>query len=54
LGATYVALRASYPLLLGGRVSKVQSKRVAFVTFPSYAIVFGMLLGAAWSALVRT
>ena len=51
LGATYVVLRAAYPFLLGKRVSKVQSKRVAFVTFPCYAIVFSMLGGAAWSAL---
>jgi len=34
-------------------VSKVQSKRVAFVTFPCYAIVFSMLGGAAWSAFAR-
>lgn len=53
LGAAYVVLRSSYPLLLGKRVSKVQSKRVALVTFPSYAIVFTMLGGAAWAALVR-
>lgn len=53
LGAAYVALRAVYPLLLGKRVSKVQSKRVAFVTFPCYAIVFAMLGGAAWSAFAR-
>lgn len=43
LGGAYVVLRALYPLLLGRRVSKVQSKRVAFVTFPCYGIVFGML-----------
>jgi MAPEG family len=47
LGAVYVALRTAYPFLLGERVSKVQSKRVAFVTFPCYAIVFAMLGGAA-------
>jgi hypothetical protein len=52
LGAAYVALRSSYPLLLGTRVSKLQSKRVALVTFPCYAIVFTMLGGAAWAALV--
>lgn len=50
LGAAYVLLRTAYPLLLGGRVSKVQSKRVAFVTFPSYAIVFTMFGGAIWAA----
>jgi hypothetical protein len=52
LGVAYIALRATYPLLLGKRVSKTQSKRVAFVTFPSYAIVFTMLGGAAWSVWV--
>ncbi len=53
LGAAYVALRAIYPFLLGKRVSKVQSRRVALVTFPCYAIVLTMLGGAAWAALVK-
>ena len=53
LGAAYVLLRSSYPLLLGKRLSKVQSKRVVLVTFPCYAIVFTMLGGAAWAALGR-
>lgn len=52
LGAAYVALRSAYPFLLGRRVSRLQSKRVALVTFPSYAIVFTMLGGAAWAGLV--
>jgi hypothetical protein len=47
LGAAYLVLRATYPVLLGRRVSRLQSRRVAFVTFPSYAIVFTMLIGAA-------
>ena len=51
LGAAYVVLRAIYPFLLGERVSKVQSKRVALVTFPCYLIVFALLGGAAWRAL---
>ena len=51
LGALYVVLRAIYPFLLGSRVSKVQSKRVALVTFPCYLIVATMLGGAAWAAL---
>jgi hypothetical protein len=51
LGAAYVVLRSAYPLLLGKRVSMVQSKRVALVTFPCYAIVLTMLGGAAWAAL---
>lgn len=52
LGAAYVLLRGLYPLLLGTRLSKVQSKRVAFVTFPCYAIVFTMLGGTAWAAFI--
>ncbi len=51
LGAAYVVLRGFYPFLLGKRVSKMQSKRVAFVTIPCYGIVFTMLGGAAWAAL---
>lgn len=39
LGALYVALRAAYPFLLGGRVAGTQSKRVVFATGPAYAIV---------------
>lgn len=53
LGAAYVILRTIYPFLLGTRVSKVQSKRVALVTFPSYLIVFTMLGGAAWTAFTK-
>lgn len=53
LGGAYVVLRGAYPILLGRRVSKVQSKRVILATFPCYAIVFTMLSGAAWAGLVR-
>lgn len=53
LGAAYVSLRGVYPLLLGKRLSNVQSKRVALVTFPCYAIVFTMLGGAAWAAFME-
>lgn len=53
LGAAYVVLRSIYPFLLGKRVSKVQSRRVALVTFPCYAIVFTLLGGAAWAALIK-
>lgn len=42
-GAAYVALRIFYPILLGRRLSKIQSKRVYVVTLPSYALVLGML-----------
>jgi hypothetical protein len=53
LGAAYVVLRGVYPILLGKRISKLQSDRVVFVTVPCYAIVFTMLGGAVWSALVK-
>jgi hypothetical protein len=52
LGTAYIVLRGVYPLLLGKRVSKTQAKQVALVTFPCYAIVFAMLGGAAWAALL--
>lgn len=52
LGAAYVLLRGVYPLLLGPSVSKVQSKRVALITFPSYAIVWTLLGGASWAAFL--
>jgi hypothetical protein len=43
LGAAYVGLRAVYPFLLGSRIEQVQSRRVAFVTFPCYGIIAWML-----------
>jgi uncharacterized MAPEG superfamily protein len=52
LGAVYLALRAAYPLLLGPRVEQVQPKRVAFVTFPCYALIAWMLVASvshAWT-----
>lgn len=52
LGAAYVSLRGVYPLLVGKRLSKIQSRRVAFVTFPCYAIVFTMLGGAIRAAFL--
>jgi hypothetical protein len=50
LGAAYVLLRSAYPVLLGKRIDKLQSRRVALVTVPSYLIVWTMLSGAAWAA----
>ncbi len=53
LGGAYIALRAAYPLLLGARIEQVQPRRVAFVTFPCYAIIGWMLarsVARAWSA----
>jgi uncharacterized MAPEG superfamily protein len=46
LGGAYVVLRAIYPFLLGSRIERVQSRRVAFVTFPCYAII-GWMLGSS-------
>ena len=51
LGAAYVVLRAAYPRALGRRVSKMNPKRVAFVTTPCYAIVFTMLGCTLWAVL---
>ena len=50
-GGAYVLLRAMYPLLLGRRVSKLNSKRVAFVTTPAYLLIFTMLGRTAAAAL---
>jgi len=49
-GTTYVLLRALYPVLLGKKVSKIQSKRVYWVTLPCYLIVFYLLGSTAWVA----
>ena len=54
LGASYVVLRALYALILGRRVSNTQTKRVAFATFPSYAIVLFMLIGAVVGAFGKS
>ena len=43
LGSVYVVLRAIYPFLLGARIEQVQSRRVAFVTFPCYGLIAWML-----------
>ena len=51
-GGVYVALRALYPMLLGKRLSKIQSKRVYWVTLPCYGIIFYLLASTAWLALV--
>lgn len=51
LGSAYVGFRALYPVLLGRKVSKIQSKRVYFVTLPCYVIVFYFLGSTVWAAL---
>ena len=50
-GGLYIILRLFYPLLLGRRVSKIQSKRVYFVTFTSYLIIFFMFGSIIWTVL---
>lgn len=51
LGLVYTLLRAAYPFLLGGSVSKAQSKRVFLATGPSYAIVFFLLGRSVFEAV---
>jgi hypothetical protein len=51
LGGAYVVLRALYPVLLGRSLSKIQSKRVFFVTGPCYGIVFYLLGSTVYGAL---
>ena len=43
-GVLYVALRAIYPILLGKKVSKVNTKKVCFVTIPCYMIIFSFFI----------
>ncbi len=53
LGGVYVGLRAAYPFLLGKSVPGTQSKRVAFVTFPCYGIVFYLLGSSVFAAILH-
>ncbi len=53
LGAIYVILRSCYPLLMGRRISKIQPRRVYWVTVPSYWVVF-ILWGAVVVAAIRS
>ena len=50
-GGVYVGLRALYPVLLGRKVSKIQTKRVYMVTLPCYCLIFYMLGSSVWFAL---
>lgn len=52
LGVIYVVLRSFYPLLLGRKLSKIQSKRVYLVTLPCYSIVFYLMGTTVWSAFL--
>lgn len=51
-GFLYVCFRSFYPMLLGRRLSKIQSKRVYIVTLPSYILVFYMLISSLVKAVV--
>lgn len=51
LGAVYIILRFFYPRLIGKRLSKIQPKRVYFVTLPCYLIIFYMLGAIVWTVL---
>jgi hypothetical protein len=51
LGAAWVLLRASYPLLLGRELAGTQSKRVFFVTGPCYLIIATLLGRVVLAAL---
>lgn len=50
-GVIYVVLRSLYPVVLGRRLSKVQSKRVYIVTLPCYALIFYMLISVVVRAV---
>ncbi len=52
LGAFYIILRGLYPLLMGKSISKIQPKRVYYVTLPSYLIIFYFLGASLWAAVV--
>lgn len=48
-GGLYVVLRFFYPILLGKKVYRKQSMRVAYVTIPCYFIIFFMFGRVIWS-----
>ena len=50
-GLLYVLLRSLYPVLLSKKVSKMQSKRVHFVTVPCYILIFYMLGSTVYRVL---
>tara|TARA_R110001592_G_scaffold135108_4_gene351074 strand:- start:25720 stop:26160 length:441 start_codon:yes stop_codon:yes gene_type:complete len=50
-GVLYLALRAIYPMLLGKKVSKVNTKKVCFVTIPCYMIIFSFFIMSVVSIL---
>jgi len=52
IGVVYVLLRAFYPLLLGKSVSRMQPKRVYWVTLPCYLIVFYLFGSTVWAVLM--
>ena len=50
-GVIYVVLRSIYPILLGKKLSKMNPKRVYFVTLPCYLIIFYLLGSVVYHAL---
>lgn len=54
LGTVYLVLRCFYPRLLGRELSRMQPKRVYFVTLPCYALIFYMLGATVWTVLGST
>ena len=52
LGAFYIILRGLYPLLMGKSISKIQPKRVYYVTLPCYLIIFYFLGALLWATVV--
>lgn len=51
LGIVYVVLRSIYPVLIGKKLSKINPKRVYFVTLPCYGIIFYMLGSVVYSVV---
>lgn len=51
LGGAYIVLRIGYSFLLGKKISNTQPKKVYFVTFPGYFIIFFMLGSVLWVAV---
>lgn len=51
-GGAYLGLRIIYPLLLGKKISKIQSKRVYVVTLPCYGLIFYMLVSSLWAVIL--
>ncbi len=51
LGCIYVLLRSAYPFLLGQQLAYINPKKVYFVTFPCYGIIFYFLISVVYKIL---